>query len=249
MIDSPVTVFALAISPIVTVIFVSLYWFKRDPASQPSIVAAIPLGLSSIAILLVQGAVNLLATFNEIATQRAAGLGAVVSGVLRTQRPLIWGFLDFGACLAIAFLVSAFLSYSKDEDAPMIHAYVSLPALIATVVVVIALFLMAYLQFDTVDLVMKIVDNQRYHELTSQFGTVTPAYFAAKISSRLVAIVFLSAFLIFALIVAGILNLFWRQKHDSRKNFATVITIGALVGCGVCVLNEFSFVDYLQHVH
>jgi hypothetical protein len=249
MIDSPVTLFALAISPIVALIFVSLYRFKRDPASQPSIVTAIPLGLSSIAILLVQGAVNLLATFDEIATQRATGLGAVVSGVLRAQQPLIWGFLDFGACLAVVFLVSAFLSYSRDADAPLIHAYVSLPALIATAVVVIALFLMVYLQFDTVDLVMKIVDNHRYHELISQFGTVTPAYFAAKISSRLVAIVFLSALLIFALFVVGILSLFWRQVQESRTAFATVLTLGAIVGCGVCALNELSFVDYLQHVH
>src|SRR5579864_8901803 len=99
--DSPITIFALAISPVVAVIFACLYWFKRDPVSHPSIVAAIPLCLSAIAILLAQSAVVLLATFQEIATQRTAGMGAVVSGLLKAQRPLIWGFIEVGACLGI----------------------------------------------------------------------------------------------------------------------------------------------------
>jgi hypothetical protein len=185
--DSPLTLFALAISPVVAVIFGCLFWFKRDPVSHPSIVAAIPLGLSSIAILLAQSAVILLATFQEIATRQAAGTGAVISGLLKAQRPLIWGFIDFGACLVILILVSVFLRYSRDAETPPIHAYVSLPALIATAVVLGASFLMVYLQYGTVDLVMMIVDTHRNQELASQYGTVSPAYFAAKISSRLVA--------------------------------------------------------------
>jgi hypothetical protein len=91
--DSPITIFALAISPLVAVIFACLSWFKRDPVSHPSIVAAIPLCLSAIAILLAQSAVVLLATFQEIATQRTAGMGA--------GRPLLrfsaWGPLSDAA--------------------------------------------------------------------------------------------------------------------------------------------------------
>lgn len=247
---SPLTCFALAISPIVTVVFVSLYWFKHDSVSQPSIVAAIPLGLTSIAILLGQSAVSLLATFNEIATHRAAGHEALlISGLLRVQRPLLWGFLDFGACLITVFLISAVLRYSRDADTPLIHAYVPLPALIATSVVLIALFLMVYLQYSTVDLVMMIVDTHRNHELTSQFGTVSPAYFAAKISSRLIAVAFLSFSLFCTLIVIGAFDLFWKQKQNSRQTFATVLTLGTLVGCGWSVLDELGFVDYLVHLH
>ena len=246
--DSFFTFFALAISPVVAVIFVSLLWFKRDPVSQPSIVAAIPLGLSSIAILLGQSAFLLLHTFNEIATQKTAGLRAVISGLLRAQRPLIWGLLDFAVCLVIVFLVSGALRFSRDEDTPLIHAYVSLPALIVTAAVLVVLFLMVYMQFGTVDLVMKIVDTHRNHELVSQYGTVSPGYFAATISSRLVAIFFLSHLEFFALLIAGALDLFWRQKQNSRQAFATVLTLGAFVGCGVSALSELGFVDYLRHV-
>jgi len=246
--DSFFTFFALAISPVVAVIFVSLLWFKRDPVSQPSIVAAIPLGLSSIAILLGQSAFLLLHTFNEIATQKTAGLRAVISGLLRAQRPLIWGLLDFAVCLVIVFLVSGALRFSRDEDTPLIHAYVSLPALIVTAAVLVVLFLMVYMQFGTVDLVMKIVDTHRNHELVSQYGTVSPGYFAAAISSRLVAIFFLSHLEFFALLIAGALDLFWRQKQNSRQAFATVLTLGAFVGCGVSALSELGFVDYLRHV-
>jgi hypothetical protein len=245
----PFTLIALAISPIVAVIFVSLYWFKRDPVSQPSIVAVIPLGLTSIAILLGQGAVILLETFNEIATRRAAGLGAVIAGLLRAERPLAWGLLDFAACLVIVFLFSAFLRYSRDEETPVIRAYVSLPALIITAVVIVVLFLMVYLQYSTVDLVMMIVDKHRSQELTSIFGTVDPGYFAARISSRLVIIAFMSVFQFIASIVAGVLDLSWRQKLSSRQTFATVLTLGALVGCGASALSEFGFIDYLVHVH
>lgn len=247
--DSPLTLFALAISPIVAVIFISLNWFKRDPLSQPSIVVAIPLGLTSVAILLGQSSTILLHTFQEIATHQDAGTRAVIAGLVRVQRPLAWGFVNLAGCLIIIFLVSAFLRYSRDAETPLVHAYVSLPALIATVSIVIALFLIVYLQYNTVDLVMKIVDTRRNQELISEYGTVSPAYFASKISSRLVATFLLSLFEIFALIVAGVLNLIWRQKQNSRQNFATVLIVGVIVGCGVSALSEFSFVDYLLHVH
>jgi len=246
---SPLTLFALTISPVVALVFACLYWFKRDPVSQPSIVAAIPLGLSSIAILLVQSAVVLLAAFQEIATQRTSGLRAVVAGLLKAQRPLVWGFIDCGACLVIIVLVAVFLRYSRDTDTPPIHAYVALPALIGTAAVLGALFLMVYVQYGTVDLVMMIVDTHRNQELASQYGTVSPAYFASKISSRLVGITFLSMGLFIALIVAGVVSLFWRQKQNGRTAFAAVLTLGAVIGCGVSALSEGGFVDYLMHLH
>jgi len=246
--DSPLTLFALAISPIVAVVFVSVYWVKRDQVAQPSIVAAIPLGLISIAILLTHSAVVLLATFNEIANRRTAGLKAVIAGLLAAQRPLIWGLVDFGVCLIIIFLVSAFFRYSRDEETPLIHAYISLPALIGTAVAIVGVFVIVYLQYSTVDLVMMIVDNHRYQELAVQFGTVSPAYFASRVSSRLVAIAFLSPCLVCALIAVGVADLFWRQKQDSRQAIGIVLTLGTVIGCGVSLLSELGFVDYLQHV-
>ncbi|HKF49121.1 MAG TPA: hypothetical protein VKB38_17310 [Terracidiphilus sp.] len=248
MIHSPLTVLALAISPIVMVTFVLQSWFKRDPLSQPSIVAAIPLGLSSIAILLGQSGVILLATFQAIATQQTAGMKAVVSGLIGAQQPLIWGLLDFLACLVVIFFVSTVLRYQRDEETPLVHAYVALPALIATAVVLVGLFLLVYFQYSTVDLVMKIVDNARYQELASQYGTANPAFFARTISSRLVIITFSSVPMLLILIASGILNLLWRQKQLSRQALAMVLTLGTLIGCGVSVLSELSFVDYLRHV-
>jgi len=248
MLDSPLTLFALAIPPIVTMIFASFCWRKRDPVAQPSIVAAIPLCLSSIAILLGQSVFLLLHAFAEIAARQTAGLFAVLSGLLQAQRPLGWGFLDFAVCMIALFLVSGALRYSRDEETPLIHAYVALPALIATSVFLVCLFLLVHLQYSTVDLVMKIVDTHRNQELISQYGSVSPGYFASAISSRLVAIFFLAHVQFFALIVAGALNLVWRQKQNSRQSFAVVLTAGALIGCGVSALSEFAFVDYLLHV-
>lgn len=247
--DSLFTVFALAISPLVAVIFACFYVFKRDPVSHPSMIAAIPLGLTAIAILLAQSAVVLLAAFQEIATQRTVGMGAVVSGLLRAQRPLEWGFIDVGASLVILILVSVFLRYSRDTETAPIHAYVALPALIATAVVLAVLFLVVCLQYGTVDLVMMIVDTHRNQELASHYGTVTPAYFASRISSRLVGTVFLSMALFFALIISGVVNLFWRQRQNGRHAFATVLALGAVIGCGVGALTEGGFVDYLLHLH
>jgi lysylphosphatidylglycerol synthetase-like protein (DUF2156 family) len=172
----------------------------------------------------------------------------VLSGLLRAQQPLAWGFVDFAACLILLFLVSGALRHSRDEDTPLIHAYISLPALMVTAVALVALFLLAFLQYGAVDLVMKIVDNHRYQEIVSQYGNVSPAYFARTISSRLVAVFFLSQFEIFALIVAGALDLFWRQVRNSRQMFAAILTVGTLVACGVSALSEFGFVDYLFHV-
>jgi hypothetical protein len=249
MLDSPVTLIALAISPIVAALFIALYCVRRDPLSQPSIVAAIPLALSSIAILLGQSAVILLAAFQAIAQQRTTGIKAVTAGMLRAQQPLAWGLLDVAICLIAVLLCTVFLRYSRDEEAPLIRAYVSLPALIATAVVVVALFLMLYLQYSTVDLVMMVCDKHRYQDLASQYGTVDPAYFASRISSRLVIIAFTSVVEFIALIVAGVLDLFWRQKQNPRQAFATILMLAALVGCGASALSEFGFVDYLAHLH
>jgi hypothetical protein len=247
--DSSLTLFALAIPPIVVVILASRYWLKRDPISQPSIVAAIPLGLSSIAILLARSAFLLLHTFSEISSHRTAGVGAVISGLLVAQQPLASGFVDFAFCLATVFLIAGALRFSRDEDTPLIHAFVSLPALIATALVLIALFLLVYLQYGTVDLVMKIVDTHRNQELVAQYGPVSPAYYAAKISSRLVAIFFLSQLAFVILIIVGALSLFWRQKQINRQAFATILVVGAFVGSGVGALSELGFVDYLLQVH
>jgi hypothetical protein len=246
---SLLTLFALAISPIVTVIFASFYWIKRDPLSQPSIVAAIPFSLSSMAIFLAQSTAFILTTFNEIATQKTAGIRAVTAGLLQAERPLIWGLVDFGVCMVILFLTSAFLRFQRDEDTPLIHAYVSLPALIATTVFLVSLFLIVYLHHSTVDLVMKVVDTHRSQELASQYGTVSPGYFAATISSRFVATFFLSICQFCALIVVGVLDVVWRQKQNPRQAFAAVLTLGALVACGVNALDECGFVDYLLRLH
>jgi hypothetical protein len=247
--DSPLACFALAISPLVTLIFVSAGWFKREPASRPSIAAAIPLCLTSIAILLGRSAVVLIETFNKIATGETAGLRSVVSGILRVQRPLAWGFADFGVCLIVLLSFMVFLKYSRDDESPLLHAYVALPALIVTATAVAALFLLVYLQASTLDLVMMIVDTHRIHELASRFGTVAPAYFARRISTQLLAVAFLSFSVFCTLIVTGVTSLFWRQKQNSRQAFAVVLTLGALLGCGISVLNELGFVDYLLRVH
>lgn len=246
--DSPITIFALAISPLVAVIFIVAGWFKRNSAARPSIVAAIPLALCSIAILLGQSAVTLLEAFNRIATRQWAGVGAVISGLLAAQGPLAWGLLDCGACLIAILLFRIFLQYQQDEETALIDAYVALPALIATAAIVAGLFAMVYVQYGTVDLVMKVVDNHRGQELFSEYGTASPAYFAAKISSRLVAVTFLSFSEFCVLLVVGFLNLFWRQQQNSRQRFAVALTVGVLIACGVSALSEFSFIDYLGHV-
>jgi hypothetical protein len=96
---------------------------------------------------------------------------------------------------------------------------------------------------------MMVCDTHRYQDLASQYGTANPAYFASRISSRLVIIAFMSVVLFIALIAAGVVDLVWRQMQNPRQAFATILLLGALVGCGASALSEFGFVDYLQHLH
>lgn len=248
MLTSPLTIFALAIAPIVTVIFAVLYVRRPDPVSQPSMLAAAALGLSSIAILLARSSQAILAAFQQIATSRTSGLKAVVAGLMQAQQPLAWGLIDFVGCFVALLLVAVFVRYQRDEETPLMHAYVALPALIVTAVFVVTLFLIVYFQYGTVDLVMMVCDKHRYQELASQFGTTSPADFAARISARLVSTFFLSILQFFALILAGVLDLVWRQKQEPRQKLATVLTLGAVVGCGAGILSELGFVDYLQHL-
>ncbi|HEY2860928.1 MAG TPA: hypothetical protein VGJ21_21135 [Terracidiphilus sp.] len=248
MFASPLVLFALAIPPIVAVVFIAIYCVKSDPVSQPSLVAAVPLCLTSIAILLSHSAVVLLAAFQAIAQQRTAGFKAVIDGMLLAQRPLSWGLLDVALCLTAIVLCLVVLRYQRDEEAPLMRAFVSLPALIATAVVAVVLFLMVYLQYSTVDLVMMICDKHRLPELAAQYGNVSPGFFASRISSRLVAITFISVIECIALVGASVLALLWRQKQNPRQAFAAVLTLGALICCAAGALSEFGFVDYVAHL-
>ena len=101
MLSSPLTIFALAIAPIVTVIFVVFYWRKRDPVSQPSIVAAAALWLelhrhSSGAEL--AGYSGRVPADCDPAGCRYQSCGF---GLMRAQRPLAWGLLDVAICLVV----------------------------------------------------------------------------------------------------------------------------------------------------
>jgi hypothetical protein len=253
--DSPLTLFVLALPPIVAVVFIVFIWLKREPVAQPSIVAAIPLGLAPVTLLLSQSAVILISTFQQIATQQSAGIHAVIRGMLRSQQPIIWGILDFTICLSIIFLFIALLNAlrgrdEEQDDAQLhMHAYISLPALIFTVLILISILLIVYFQYSTVDLVMKIVDPHRTKELGIDISTFNPAAYASRISYQLMAIAALSFCLFFASLIAGALCLFWRQKMHSREGFAFIFVLATLAVCGITLLEEFSFVNYLQNLH
>jgi len=248
-IDSPFSVLVLAIPPIVALVFVFLLWRKQEQHSQPSIVAAIPFCLISISLLLTRSSFVILAAFSEIAAQRRAGLAAVLSGLLDAQRPIALAFLDVAACLTLTVLVSGAIRFSRDEDGPLISADVSLPALIATGVFLASLFLIAYIQYSTVDLVMMVVDTHRNHELSSIYRDLGMGDLARKISARLVMIWALSVFELLALVVTGIFDLVWRKRSEPRPMFGILLMLGALAGCGLCALDEFSFVSYLVRMH
>jgi hypothetical protein len=250
--ESPFTLLALVIPPLVAIVFIAIYIFKREPASQPSVIAAIPLCLTSITILLGQSAVLILSAFRAIATQKASGLAAVITGLQRAQQPLVDGFLDLTVCLILILLFATILNSVRaheDEDAPLLHAYISLPALIITSCLLLSVFLIVYLQYSTVDLVMMIVDTNRNSEVASQIGAMNISKLAASISYRLIATAFLSFFLFFACLVSAALALFWRNKQDHRQTFATILVIAALAGCGLSLLEELSFIHYIQNLH
>lgn len=247
--DSPVTLFALAIPPLVTLVFLVFFWLRRQPLNQPSIVIVLPFGLTAITILLGQSAILTISAFKQIATQKTAGVFELTNALRSAQQPITAGMVDVAVCLLLILISAFILKIIGDDDQPMLHAYISLPALIATGVVIISVLLLAYFQYNTVDMIMVVIDPRRYHELASNGNLPGVDAYAARISMRLILITALSVVLFIASLVAGILNIFWRQKESARENFAMVLAIATLAGCGLSLLEGFNFTNYLNNLY
>lgn len=239
---------ALAIPPAVAIYSIASHRLQRNSTKPLSLVAALPFGLSSIALLLGHASVILLIAFHEIANMQNAGIALVLIGLWRAQQPLFWGFLDLLLSLFAILLFAIFLKYARDEESPLMQAYIPLPALLVTALAAGALFLLVNFQYGTVDLIMMIVDGRRYNELIAHAGVMDMAYFAAQIGSRLFLTAVLSFLLFFVLLLAGILNLLWRHKKKNRQVFATILILGTLAGCCLGTLQELNFANYLRQL-
>ncbi len=58
----------------------------------------------------------------------------------------------------------------------------------------------------------------------------------------------LSCLLFFALLLAGILNLFWRKMQFNRQALATILILGVLAGSCFGALQGLGFVNYLRQL-
>ncbi len=240
--------FALAIPPSVAIYCIASHWLKRNSPRQPTVVAAIPLGLSAIALLLTHAAAILLFAFHEIARMQDPGVALILIALLRAQQPLFWGFVDLILSLFAILLFAIYFKYARDEESHLMQAFTPLPALLFTLLASAALFLLAQFQYGTVDLVLAIVDPRRFNQLALQTGVANMDYYAAQVSSRLLLTAVLSCLLFFALLLAGILNLVWRHSQTNRQALATFLILGTLAGCCFGALQELNFVNSLRQL-
>jgi hypothetical protein len=202
--------------------------------SQPPIFAATPLALTSIAAQLGVSTVRIVSGFKEIAAQKAAGPRAVAGVFINAQHALIWGLLEFAACVVVAGVFAAALGSAAKQRTPIFQSSVSARTLAWSAGALLGIGLLVWYHGNTVDLCMALIDPKRSLEATTRLGTTNLGDVAAIIARRL-AIVGLSAKVTMVVLIAIGFRSFNRVQAR-RRNFAASILIAA-IALGWCGLN------------
>jgi hypothetical protein len=216
--------------------------------SQPPIFAATPLALTSVAIQIGVSALTIISGFNEIAKQKATGVRAAAEVFIEAQRSLVWGLLEFAACVVVAGVFAAAMISIAKESTPILQSSASPRTLAWSAGALFGIGLLVWYHGNTVDLCMAILDPKRFIEAAKRLGTTNLEDVATIIARRL-AIAGLSAkFAMVALIAIGFRS--FNPVRPRRPNFAASILLAtiALCWCGLNMAIDFRNIKYLQSI-
>jgi hypothetical protein len=246
----PTITFLLAfLGPVLTLALVAFLWFGPRRFRMPAVLPGIPLALASIAPQVFVGALGILMAFQQIATQKRAGVRSVAGSMAAVTGSFTTAiFLSIGCVVALVIFQA--MRDRRDEQIDELTeasepANKLAPRIVFLLTSISALATMALLWFfeRTLDLIMVICDNSRKAEAQQRLGNIPIGEVAGMVSRRLLLCELFS----FALLVLLLTAPFWLLAGDApewvrEKSFTlAIITALCLIPFGFAYHQEIVY--------
>jgi hypothetical protein len=242
----PSITFVLAfVGPVLTLILIAVLWFFRRRLRLPAVLPGILLALTSIAPQVLLGGIGILTAFQDIASNRRAGVRAVAGSLAAVTGSFATAiFLSIG-CVVALVIFQIICARSDDETERPDPGNKLAPRILFFFTTASALASMALLWFfeRTLDLIMVICDNTRKFEAQQRLGNIAIGDVAAVISRRLILCEFFS----FALLALLLTAPFWLLAGEApewvqEKSLVLAIVVAlCLIPFGVAYHQEILY--------
>jgi hypothetical protein len=188
------------IAPILVAILIGYFRYGPAELRMPASLPGIPLAFISVLIQIVLCVRNVLNTFEQIATQKSSGLGAIADGLSKSLQFFPRTFAMSVISVAAVMLFQVLFKRSDSEPVKRESSSWEIPrgVVIWTSVVVIAGTVLMWLLENTIDLVFLISDRTRSAEATRKLAGMDIGVLAGMISNHLLWTAGLSLALIIA---------------------------------------------------
>jgi len=241
-----VTLVVAFAGPALTLIFIAVFWFGRRRFRLPAVLVGIPLALTSIVPQVLIGAFGILTAFQEIASQKRAGVRAVSASLAEVTGSFATAIALSIGCVA-ALVVFQVICSRRDEETESNEAGNKLgPRIVFFMTAAAGLATMGLLWFfeRTLDLIMVVVDSTRKFEAEQRLGGVPIGEVAGVLSRRLLLCELFS----FALLAFLVTAPFWLLAGEApewvrERSLTLAIVIGlCLIPFGIAYHAEIVYV-------
>jgi len=218
------------VGPALTLILVAFLWFGPRRFRLPAVLPGIPLTLTSIALQVLIGAFGILTAFQEIATQKRAGVRAVAASMAAVTGSFAIAIALSIGCV-VALVIFQVIWDRRDEQTEQSEPENKLaPRIVFFLTTISALATMALLWFfeRTLDLIMVIVDSTRKVEAQQRLGNIAIGEVAGVISRRLLLCELFSFALLALLFTAPFWLLAGEAPEWVREKSLTLAIVSAL---------------------
>jgi hypothetical protein len=201
---APVTFLLAFVGPVLTLILVAFLWSGPRRFRLPAVLPGIPLALASIAPQVLFGGFGILMAFQQIATQKRAGVRNVAASMAAVTGSFTTAISLSIGCV-VALVIFQVISDRRDEQTePSEPGNKLAPRIVFFLTAISALATMALMWFfeRTLDLIMVICDNTRKAEAQQRFGNIAIGEVASMVSRRLL-LCELFSFLLLALLLSA----------------------------------------------
>ncbi|MGD0631260.1 MAG: hypothetical protein ABR987_18170 [Terracidiphilus sp.] len=247
----PITFVMAFAGPTLTLILIGFLWFGPRRFRLPAVLPGIPLALTSIALQVLAGGIGILTAFQEIATQRLAGVRNVAGSMAVVTGSFTISIVFSIGCIA-ALAVFQVIRDRRDEQtewsepgnklAPRIVFFLTALSALATMVLL-------WLFERTLDLIMVIVDSTRRVEAQQRLGDLGMGDVAATISHRLILCEAFS-FVLLAMFMAAPFSLLAGEAPEWVRGQSwtlAILTALCLIPFGIAFHQEILYVTSLTH--
>lgn len=247
----PITFVMAFVGPALTLILIGFLWFCPRRFRMPAVLPGIPLALTSIALQVLVGTFGILRAFQEIATQRRAGVRNVAGSIAAVTGSFALAIALSIGCIA-ALVIFQVICDRRNEQTEWSEPEDKLaPRIVFFLTAISALATMALLWFfgRTVDLILVIVDPMRTAEAQQRLGHLGIGEVAAVISHRLILCEVLSLGLA-ALFLAAPFSLLAGEAPEWVRGQSwtlAILTAVCLIPFGITFHQEILYMISLIH--